>query len=412
MVERRLGEHGGGGREGGASGLEAGGRAADRLARQARRHRVQRRLLSAAAARCELVQLKLVKKVIELRLVERVLRRLALGHGQRERGRGDGHRDRHRVARRRQQRRHVVRHRLEGRGGHRRHYGRRVQRGQVGRGGALVGHLRRALGGDGRLRRDARHLARRRRRPHPVGRQLRERLRLLLQLLARRRLAECQRGADVAALGLAAAAAAIARLRAAPLTQHLRALHPVPPVAHAVVRPARQVLRNLRPPLAVLLHELKDQQVLLDGPHGHVLLGLARRVDVIVARVAARSVGVARHRVRRRLRRRVAHCAEELGLEGHGNVSGLVGERRGVLLVSRRHRLHRREVALRRARQGLLGAPPEGALGTQGLHHIRRVGADAAVGATARRRRQKLHVVPRGHRDARKVHGAGGAGRV
>eukprot|EP00966_Prymnesium_polylepis_P241159 5577016-Prymnesium_polylepis.3 len=68
MVERRLGEHGGGGREGGASGLEAGGRAADRLARQARRHRVQRRLLSAAAARCELVQLKLVKKVIELRL--------------------------------------------------------------------------------------------------------------------------------------------------------------------------------------------------------------------------------------------------------------------------------------------------------------------------------------------------------
>mmetsp|Transcript_36592 Transcript_36592/g.89102 ORF Transcript_36592/g.89102 Transcript_36592/m.89102 type:complete len:267 (+) Transcript_36592:295-1095(+) len=156
-------------------------------------------------SRRELMELQLLEEVVELRLVE--LRRLPPHRGRRDGGGGEG-------------RALVERRRRGGLGG------------GVARGGG---------------------------RAHAVGGELGERLRLLLQLVAGGRGAEGERRADVPALGLAASPAAVARLWATPLAEHLRALHAVPAVPHAVVRPAGKVQRDLRPALAVPLHQLQDE---------------------------------------------------------------------------------------------------------------------------------------------------------
>ena len=108
-----------------------------------------------------------------------------------------------------------------------------------------------------------------------------------------------ERRADVAALRLAAAAAAVAGVGAARRLELLRLLHPVEPVAHAVVGAAGELRRDLRPPLAVLLDHFQDEQVLLHRPHRHdrraargdrPAAARARRPPLVVLRVAVEAV--------------------------------------------------------------------------------------------------------------------------
>eukprot|EP00962_Isochrysis_galbana_P029378 scaffold9380_cov111-Isochrysis_galbana.AAC.4 len=130
---------------------------------------------------------------------------------------------------------------------------------------------------------------------HPLCGESGELCRFDGQVVALGHVALRERGADVAALGLSTPPAPVAMLRAVAMTQCLRLLHAVPPVAHAVVGAAGQVCRDLGPALAVLLDQLQDEEVLLDGPHWYLLLDARLAINRRLARDEACAVVVLRH---------------------------------------------------------------------------------------------------------------------